>query len=138
MTQSKKLKSTKEVQLKPAPLKMLVFHQAKYLRGLGPLCVPFSVSTSPILAVGFVPLLCLGELTLFPFPCPGQIVLLHKCATVNFLTQLWVDGTLPQVLGSPLSSGSLIAVTLSATRECGYTITLPHQRKLKPGAWRDD
>lgn len=61
MAQSEKLKSTKGVQLELASLKMLVSPQAKYLRGLGHICVPFSVSRSSILTVGFVPLLYLRE-----------------------------------------------------------------------------
>lgn len=61
MAQSEKLKSTKGVQLELASLKMLVSPQAKYLRGLGHICVPFRVSRSSILTVGFVPLLYLRE-----------------------------------------------------------------------------
>lgn len=133
MAQSKKLKSTKWVQLELASFKMLVSPQAKYLRGLGHICVPIGVSRSSILTVGFAPLLYLREHLLnpliraWPFPCHGQTVLLHRHASVSFLTQLSVDGMLPHVIGNTLSSGSHTAVSLSAIRVCGQALNLPHQ-----------
>lgn len=140
MAQSEKLKSTKGVQLELASLKMLVSPQAKYLRGLGHMCVPFSVSRSSILTVGFVPLLYLREHLPHSKELSLYLVMtkLFFCITTYAAISGWHAP--PSHRKHPQfrePHGCLLVSHQSVWT--GVKLTPPEEIKVKAsGAWRDD